>query len=251
MVCIKTNKFFIKKNTIFFPNKEEINEMLNEEKNSVFYIFGCSDENNCFTEKGKTIREISWKYDLTEDDFFSKCNATIRNSIRRSEKEGISIKVFKGMEITDNLLDEFESACNLMFKLKNMKRKINKKLLKSCLMNDQLILSVSYKEEKPVSYHVYMADGENSILWHSCSSLYCENVSRNEIGRINRYHHYFDVEYFKNNSYKTYDWGGLESDDPEKANGIDAFKMSFPGGVVHYYTWIFTLNPLYRLLFRL
>ena len=53
------------------------------------------------------------------------------------------------------------------------------------------------------------------------------------LGRANKYLHWNDWIYLKQQGVVEYDWGGIAS--YEKPNGIDKFKMSFGGQYKKYY----------------
>ena len=62
----------------------------------------------------------------------------------------------------------------------------------------------------------------------------------NEIGRMNKYLHWKDIQYFKNNGFSRYEWGGIT--DPDKPNGIDKFKMEFGGRVIQCNNYIIPIS---------
>ena len=59
-----------------------------------------------------------------------------------------------------------------------------------------------------------------------------DNKYRNYIGRVNKFLHWKDIEYWKSVNINTLDWGGV---DFKEEKGISSFKQGFGGELVTYY----------------
>ncbi len=176
--------------------------------------------------------------DLSFDivDLLNSFNATVRNEIRRAEREGTVCKFFtsEGLKNNKNLLDNFQKMYKEMYLQKNLDRTLPINEICSYIANDCFLLTVAYIEEKPCVYHSYIIGERNARLLHSCSEFRVEdNATKNAIGRSNKLLHLMDMEYLKSHDVRTYDWGGIAN--PEQPNGIDKFKMSFSGEIKSYY----------------
>lgn len=165
-----------------------------------------------------------------------------RYEIRRAEKENVSFEVYEDLE-KENILvviAEFQKAYEEMFKQKGITMKFNYGLVMSALQKKQCIITVSkIQQYKDVAvFHAYLCDENNAMLMYSTSSLYKNNDKKIEncIGRMNKYLHWKDIQWFKNRGTKRFEWGGISS--PETPNGIDKFKMEFGGKVACYNNYI-------------
>ena len=104
-----------------------------------------------------------------------------------------------------------------------------------------LTLTYVSDEEEILAYHVYVGDEKTTRLLYSCSTFREDDSKKALIGRANKFLHWEDIKYFKNNKYEKYDLGGISSFD--NPNGIDKFKMNFNGEKITYYN-IITGNDL-------
>ena len=176
--------------------------------------------------------------DLSRDecDIFSDFSSTVKNEIRRSERENVRCEVItSGNILKDDLfIKEFPAMYSGMYQQKGLDRSLNISELAAYAEKGDFVLSVAYIGDSPVVFHSYICNGENSRLLHSCSEFRSEDKNiRNLIGRENKYLHWKDMQYLKGLGVKYYDWGGIHSySDP---NGIDKFKISFGGSQYEYY----------------
>lgn len=172
---------------------------------------------------------------LAEENLWGLTTKTVRNEINRSKRENVGIKTYKGKEISDTILDEFNRMYHAMYEEKGMPGHylpINE--LKVYAANDALVITKAIIGDKTVVYHSYITDNVHSRFLHSCSEFrVADNAMKNAIGRANKYLHWNDWLYLKQMGVREYDWGGIAS--YESPNGIDKFKMSFGGEYRKYY----------------
>lgn len=57
---------------------------------------------------------------LSEDEFWSITTKTVRNEINRSKRENVGISVYRGKEISDDLLNKFNIMYHEMYEEKGM-----------------------------------------------------------------------------------------------------------------------------------
>lgn len=171
-----------------------------------------------------------------EQEIFSDFSATVKNEIRRCEKDNVRFEIFTSDMILKNasVIKEFSDLYEGMYRQKGLDRSLNSKELAAYAEKGDLIVSAAYIDENPVIFHSYIVNGENSRFLHSCSEFRSEDKSiRSLIGRENKYLHWMDMQYLKCSGVRYYDWGGVFSFD--EPNGIDKFKLSFGGGQCEYY----------------
>ena len=172
---------------------------------------------------------------LSEEELWSITTKTVRNEINRSIRENVGISVYRGQEISDDLLNKFNVMYHDMYEEKGMSGYyLPISELKEYADKDALVITTSEIDGMIVVYHSYITDGYHSRFLHSCSEFrVVDNAMRNAIGRANKYLHWSDWLYLKQMGVIEYDWGGIES--YEEPNGIDKFKMAFGGKYNEYY----------------
>ncbi len=178
---------------------------------------------------------------LSEEEIVKKFSSTIRNEIKRSEREGC---VFNSSESTEN----FVSLYNDFAKQREIAGITFEKLDE---LQDNLILTSSSMDGVIISAHSYLVDYDlkKVRLLHSGSQRFSEGLDRNMIARSNKFLHYMDMVQFKRDGFQTYDWGGIAFDTKDKGiQGINKFKESFGGELIKQKE---LYSPLYYLILKL
>ena len=102
-------------------------------------------------------------------------------------------------------------------------------------MGENVKLSFAVNNGVLLAAHSYILDKEIGIVrhLHSATKRLDENYDRNLIGRANKYLTVTDIFYFKENGFKTFDFGGFAKDtENESLKGINNFKLQFGGDLV-------------------
>lgn len=163
-------------------------------------------------------------------EIFNDYSSTVKNEIRRSEKENVKTGFISS-------IDEFLKFHNTFASAKGVS-KADRELLFAYKSN--LLITCASLGEKILCAHAYILDKDAGItrLLFSSSIRFTENANLNSIGRANKYLHYKDMEYFINNGYLIYDFGGYANNTLDKQrDGINKFKLSFGGEIVRYYDY--------------
>lgn len=231
---VKTKHFTTKH--IWFEN--EIGEIAGGGRYDKLFIHGYTQENRNFGRfkcNANVQETLISDLSLDEDALWAITTKTVRNEINRSKRENVGISVYRGKEISDELLVEFNSMYHGMYEEKEMPGHcLPIRELKKYADKDALVITTAEIEDKSVVYHSYITDGIHSRFLHSCSEFRAaDNATRNAIGRANKYLHWNDWLYLKKLGVTEYDWGGIAS--YENPNGIDKFKMAFGGEYRKYY----------------
>ena len=193
------------------------------------------------------ISEVPWWYckrkahscviDLTKslDEILSGMKSNTRNEIRRAEREGCTFKV------ADNY-DEFIQMYNSFCRSKNLNDFTDESRMKKY---DHLLITKAERNGKTLAMHstILDVDGGRSMLQFSCSPRLEDGIDAKVIGWANRFLHFKDLEWLKENGFSSYDWSGVCVDPENPAYSIGKFKLSFGGSGV-YEDWIL-LSPLY------
>ncbi|MFT3911830.1 MAG: hypothetical protein QM737_20565 [Ferruginibacter sp.] len=165
---------------------------------------------------------VELKLDQDAETIFSKFSSTIRNEVRKSEKEGVVCSFSGDVETFVKFYNDFASAINISL---TSKRRVEE-------MKEHFVITFAYSGNELLAAHSYLADAEVGIarLYHSASKRFDENFDRNMIGRANKLLMYKDMLYFKEKGFKIYDFGGIaEGTTDKRLAGINEFKLSFGG----------------------
>jgi hypothetical protein len=186
----------------------------------------------CSLFKKETFYTLITDLTLSYESIFDLFSSTVRNEIRRCEKENVTLSFSEKIENFISIYNSFAVIKDLPLQsLSNMKTYEDKLIITSVSL-DGIILVV----------HSYLCDKDLKItrLLHSGSCRFSDKVDKNMIARVNKYLHYQDIKYFKENNFSVYDWGGISSSE----NGIDKFKSSFGGKKIiqyNYYSYFYYL----------
>ena len=183
-----------------------------------------------------TIKKISYTVENSlekdEEEIFSGFDSTSRSHIRRAEREGLKCSFNYDVVGFVEFYNAF--ASNKKIPLTSEQRIIE--------MGGNLSMSYATLDGKILSAHSYLTDKDTGIvlLFHSASLRFDNTIDANTIGRSNRFLHYKDMIYFKEQGFKVYDFGGFaENTDNVSLAGINRFKLSFGGNkvsCVNYYS---------------
>jgi len=191
------------------------------------------------------------------EDIFNSFNATVRNEVRRAEREGVECEYYTSSDLKDNreVLDSFAEMYNEMYREKGISCVLELNSIDAYIKKDCFLLTTAILDGKPCVYHSYIVGDGKARLLHSCSEFrVVDKNTKNSIGRANRLLHFQDMNYLKNEGITEYDWGGITSFD--QPNGIDKFKIGFGGVPVSYYNFVIDLTfmakigSIYKKLFK-
>lgn len=184
--------------------------------------------------------------DLTDplEEIFHRFSSTVKNEIRRAEKEGLE---FYGKET----LERFVPFYNDFAVAKGLATKSVGELK---MYGESLVVTSASWEGKIIAVHSYLMDNEckRVRLLHSGTSRLVEGVDRNRIARGNKYLHYLDMEMFKKEGMYVYDWGGYAYNTVDPGlMGVNKFKASFGGKEVKEFNYYSRLYQFFSLLSRI
>ena len=190
-----------------------------------FYYVKCKG-NSCITD----LR-------LALDELLGKMKSNTRNEIRRAEREGCSFAVADGY-------DEFIPFYNAFCNSKGFADHVSSARLGKF---KSLLVTKAMHCKDVLAMHVTQLDeeGKTAVLILSGSQRLDENADRKLIGWGNRFLHFKDMAYLKEQGYETYDWSGVCLDPNDPRYPIGQFKLGFGGEIVDSWT---LKSPLYAIL---
>jgi hypothetical protein len=178
---------------------------------------------------------------LSEDEVVKKFSSTIRNEIKRSEREGSVFNFSEQKESFISLYNDFAKQREIA--LLTIERLAE--------LNSNLILTSTSMDGTIIAVHSYLVDYDlkKVRLLHSGTQRFSEELDRNMIARSNKFLHYMDMLQFKRDGFQIYDWGGIAFNTQDKGlQGINKFKESFGGKLVKQREFY---SPLYYLILKL
>lgn len=188
---------------------------------------------------------------LPLDVLFGAIDKQVRYEIRRSEnKDLLEINVDNSPD--ENAIISFEGAYN-NFALSRGLPKCRTSHLLSITKKRGLVFSHAIDMNNgPLVSHAYVVDSIRARLLYSASNFKnsADSSERALYGRANRLLHWKDIEYFKANNYKIYDFGGIADVAMQPAlAGINEFKLKFGGQRVTEYNMIKSKTILGKIAF--
>ena len=127
-----------------------------------------------------------------------------------------------------NEIDQFEKVYNEMYHQKGLNVKLPKDKVLYYINNDCFLLTkINSDDINGACYHAYVYDNKYTRLLYSCSEFRSQDKeARNFIGRANKYLHWQDILFFKNNNLVCYDFGGIFSyENPNGQANIQAYVL--------------------------
>jgi lipid II:glycine glycyltransferase (peptidoglycan interpeptide bridge formation enzyme) len=176
--------------------------------------------------------------DIPEQEIIKGFTSTVRNEVRRSERENVQWCLMDS-------LDEFRLFHNAFAAAKGAYM-ADEGLIEG--YKDKLVITCASLNEKVLAAHAYLCDREAKTvrLLLSSNIRLTERIDANLVGRANKFLHFKDMVHFKENGYLVYDFGGFAYNTNEKQRqGINAFKQSFGGKLVqhtNYQSWLYWLS---------
>jgi hypothetical protein len=175
---------------------------------------------------------------VPEQELLKGFSSTVRNEIRRSERENVQCGLMDGLDEFRRFHNDFAVAKGTYLADEALLDGYKDKLVITCAMLDQRILAA----------HAYLCDREAGTvrLLLSSNIRLTERIDASFIGRANKLLHFKDMVHFKENGYLVYDFGGYAYNTSERQRqGINAFKQSFGGKLVEntdYQSWLYWLS---------
>jgi lipid II:glycine glycyltransferase (peptidoglycan interpeptide bridge formation enzyme) len=249
MVVLKRKKYFLKMAEVHLTGDYEL---YNPDKGRDIVVFYHS------TRKYKGSGEFhTLLIDLSKDTgkLYTELDRNTRNNINRAvDKDGLSIEITGSL--SDEDLERFRAFYDTFARQKGLPVCDMVKLQAFKEMNALVLSVVKDKDGNTLCCHMYVKDGQNARLLYSASHFRNSNDRsyRSLIGRANRYLHWMDIKFFKEQGYLFYDFGGLAlKDGNEELSNIDRFKKGFGGTVTtlyYFYKGISLLGKLVLLVSR-
>jgi len=168
----------------------------------------------------------------------------IRQQAKIAESEGISCQFHQEVDDFVHFFNEFAVKKNTF--------QVSKDVVER--MGPDLKLSFAMYNGQVLAAHSYLTDRTTGVVrhHHSATKRLDEQFDKNLIGRANKYLTVKNIFHFKEEGYKTFDFGGYAKDTTnESLKGINNYKLLFGGKVVETYDYFSYSYWLLRKVSRL
>jgi hypothetical protein len=232
---ITSNKFYYRRQEIWFYNNEPL-QLLN---NNLFYQSPVKP-----THTVSNLKEFSTlitPLTLTEDELMARIKTKVRWEIKQAPKQNITFHVKK--EVSEKELSNYINTYNNFARQKGL-GEITMASAFAAMKKKCLCITIAQLEEKPLVIHFYILNNnERARLQLSFHDITLPEEMNQVRGNANRFLHWSDLLYFKQNNFRVYDWGGV---DLKTENHITKFKMGFGGDIEYSFDYSIETG-LYRL----
>lgn len=162
---------------------------------------------------------------LPWEEIYSRMKSNTRNETKRAEKEGVVMECNYDYDAFVPFYNDFCDSKGIPYKIKSVN---------TLKKYDKMLITVAKKDNQILCMHATVVnpkDGE-AMLFYSCSPRLADGVDRKLIGWANRFLHYKELQMFKEQGFKRYEWHSLVVDPEDSRYSIGQFKLSF-GGDLH------------------
>lgn len=181
--------------------------------------------------------------DLTasKEIIFGRISPSSRNLINQIAKDSSYKYTMRFEDLDMHTIQKFVTEYNKFARLKNLALS-DMARLKAYFENGLLGISyITNSNNEIVTWHVYRISHGRVMLIDSLSIWYMhtKNKIKRKMSAANRYCHYKDMIFFKEQGIAVYDWGGWYTGNTNKALlGVNSFKEKFGGTVIPNYNSI-------------
>jgi hypothetical protein len=166
----------------------------------------------------------------TEDALLADIKSGYRNEIRRATREGVlhHVDLWPPTSSLQRYLDSYRRFAHT----KGL-RPLDFGRLAALSRRGSLSITTAQVAGEDITYHSYLVDpGQRARLLYSHHDVrFTSDVER---ARINKFHHWHDMLFFRQAGVAHYDWGGVDFAAPA---GIASFKMAFGGVLEQHYNF--------------
>jgi GNAT acetyltransferase-like protein len=179
--------------------------------------------------------------DLTRDidGLFGESSRTNRSQVKKAERLRDRIEVRRN---DATACCDFIALYNCLVAVKKHTERISKRRLDALKPFSDIF--VAYFDGRPITSHVVIRDermGRAGCL-HSASTRFDGEDPPLRVASLNRWLHWYEMQLYKSEGLRIYDFGGIGTDTPERA-GIAEFKLTFGGTRVFEYDYVIARLP--------
>lgn len=211
---------------VWFADENEVSELLRHSSGTdLLFFHAVQFRKSAFSflhsHQESLIKELS----DSEEAVWSTYGKHLKSYIKRGQREGSEIRLFRGEQITSELLDICADLYEQMKAAKGIPDAFNRGLAECYVREDALVIAMAYVEGKPVGFNAYIADKNHFRAWLTAFAFREDEFDAQVVSRAHQLLEWETMRYCCRNGVTFYDFGGIASF--EEPNGIDKFKMTF------------------------
>lgn len=180
----------------------------------------------------KSLDEIYAKFDRKSCRYEIRKVDKIKNRVR--------IETNNDVKLAYDMLIDF-------IKKKQYTRPVKFKIFKTHAKYSDIF--IGYLDGEPIVMHMLLRDPPERVrLLHSASRRFENEFFAKYTAPLSRYMHWYEIQKYKKEGFKIYDFGGIDLNPDSPRYGITKFKLSFGGAIITEYNHIIVKN---RFLFQI
>lgn len=170
------------------------------------------------------------------DALFGDLSSTARRQVRKMDRMRERLTVRRN---DAEAYRDFLTIYNEFVMLKRHSEKLSERRLEA--LKPAVDVFVAYMDGRPLCGHVFVRDTilKRVGLLFSASTRLAGEDAPIVVGSLNRWLHWYEIELYKAEGMLIYDFGGIGTDSPQKAE-IARFKLSFGGASVVEHNYMLT-----------
>lgn len=227
--------------TIFFPTEETVHRVLSQAAiPHLLRLFWTDIEAEITPKILRHERTATVRLDLTRPlgETFQNIAKSGRYDIRQAEKLTDRVSITRN---ESRFADDFLALYNSFAKSKGEISSIKKESFERYREHADNFLA--YYDNRPMCGHVLLRDeaGGRARLLFSASRRLEERDAARICGLLNRFLHWHEICFYRDQGFALYDFGGIRED---SIDGISRFKLSFGGERVAEHTYLCANTPM-------
>jgi hypothetical protein len=177
------------------------------------------------------------------DVLFNKINKNFRKDIQFCIKNNFEFNIVEDRNTFISFFNEFSEMKGL--------NKANTAVIES--LREHSVITSASKDNDMMAMHFYLVDQNQKLVrcLYSATMRLRDDVDKKNVGKANKYLHFKEMEFFKNEGFEIYDFGGYNMDKNDTSlQGVNTFKERFGGELVEMYNHFSSLFYLRNLIFK-
>ncbi len=229
MVTIKKKQFAITITEHWFDYKPAMSDLFLP---VAYRSLRASDKTFRFGKKKLTKSAVLF-LDKTVEQIHADFFTSVKRDIKKATAEGVTCVMNNDAATFIKFYNEFAKSKGVAPLYRERTNEFNKKEWKCsyAILNGEILAAHSYFEDRETGIVRSMQSG---------SLRFDEQINPRQIAQANKLLHYFDIQYFKEQGLREYDFGGWDG-----IPGLLEFKQSFganPIDTFNYFTYLYLLK---------
>lgn len=226
MIQATYQKKSIRLTHVWFAGEDEVTRLLQSPpKTDILFFHAVRYRESAFSFLKAHQESLIKTIPDSEDAVWATYGKHLKSYIKRGQREGSQIRIYRAGQITGELLNTCADLYEQMKAAKGIPDTFNRGLAECYVREDALVIVMAYVEDKPVGFNAYIADDSHFRAWLTAFAFREEEFDAQVVSRAHQLLEWETMRYCCQSGITSYDFGGISSF--EAPNGIDKFKMTF------------------------